>query len=472
MDDLQLAQSQLGHALDMARVGEDPGLRRRVREDGESFFRLFNGLLRMTRIHDLENHAFDQPCVDISNLIRSLVELLGVVHLVVVEDQVYLNEIRVRRDRKEEGVRSVEDELRRHNVGGISFHAPIEPAEIRHLVSILAAKADPDHPRTALSAALSAAAVPGIELSGIYRFINANEEGGAVAPERLRGAAEHAVHVVEDFWDALGTDRVQNALPGRRVVTELLDVSRDAGGLLAEPEGSPPHAAHALRVGQLAILLGRALSMGEGELQDLGLAALFHDAGYAAHEGAVPARGGQPAEKGYPPPFERHTTAGARLLLRQKGFSEAKIRRVLAALEHHRDHTDPRGRPSLFARILRIAEDYDNLIRVGLGSPRVPMSPAEALARMARYAGDRYDPVLFQLLVNRLGRFPPGTLLQLADGRVVRTLTLVRSPDTFDRPLTQVLRTAQGRQPEEATYVDLLEEGQVARVLRRLAASQ
>lgn len=468
MDDLQAAQEQLSHALDMARVGEDPGLRKRVREDGEAFFRLFTGLLRMTRVHNLDNHAFDQPCSDVSALINSLHELLGAVHLVLVEDQVYLNEIRVRRDRRDDDGRSIEDELKRHNVGGISFHSHIFPSQIKRLVSALAAKADPSQPRTALAAALAEAGVPGIELSGIYRFVNVGEEAGSFQPERARDVAEHTVHAVEDFWDALASERVQNALPGRRVVTELLDVSRDAGGLLAEPEGSTAHAAHALRVCQLALLIGRSLGMDEGELQDLGLAALFHDAGYAAHEGAVPARGGQPAQPGYAPPYERHTTAGARLLLRQKGFSEAKIRRVLAALEHHRDATDPRAKPSLFARILRITEDYDNLIRVGTGTPRQPLSPAEALARMARHAGDRYDAALFQVLVNRLGRFPPGTLLQLADGRVVRSLTLVRSPETFDRPLTAVMRDAQGQIPAELTYVDLTEEGQVTRVLRRL----
>ena len=90
------------------------------------------------------------------------------------------------------------------------------------------------------------------------------------------------------------------------------------------------------------MLLGREIGLSEAALADLGVAATFHDAGYTADE------------DGYPPPFERHTTAGARQLLKQRGFHEARIRRLLVCLEHHRRFDNPRP-ASLSARILHIA---------------------------------------------------------------------------------------------------------------------
>ena len=62
---------------------------------------------------------------------------------------------------------------------------------------------------------------------------------------------------------------------------------------------------------------------------------------------------------------------------------------------------------------------------------------------MSRAAGRLYQPALAQLMVNVLGRYPPGPLLELDDGRFARSVSPVRSPETFAQPLIRVydLRT-------------------------------
>ncbi|MCC7535565.1 MAG: HD domain-containing protein, partial [Deltaproteobacteria bacterium] len=192
------------------------------------------------------------------------------------------------------------------------------------------------------------------------------------------------------------------------------------------------HARHAARVCRLALLIGRGLMLTDGVLQDLGIAALVHDIGYSQPGGS----------------FATHTSAGVRVLLRQRGFQHAKVRRLLAVLHHHRDWDAARP-PSVLGRILRVAEDYDALTRKA-GSA---LSPALALARMCADPGRLYDPLSRQALVNGLGRYPPGTWLQLADGRVA----CVRAPATgeLDKP-----RCYCGQD-----MIDLAVEGDVARVL-------
>jgi hypothetical protein len=132
------------------------------------------------------------------------------------------------------------------------------------------------------------------------------------------------------------------------------------------------------------------------------------------------------------------------------------MRRALALLQHHRD-ADDRLRPGLFARILRVAEDYDNLAR---RSGR--LSPTMALALMLKGAGTRYDPVLVQLLINALGAYPPGTLMRLEDGRVVRSAAPARGPEAFATPLARCVRLADGSPaPPDRPFVDLRGAGRV-----------
>jgi hypothetical protein len=246
---------------------------------------------------------------------------------------------------------------------------------------------------------------------------------------------------------------VPNPLPLRRLVAELLERDPSGEDMWLDPPGAPPYALHQLRVAQLALLVGRALELPPSVLQDLGVAALYHDCGYAA--GA--AEGGGTAV-----PFERHAAAGARLMLRQRGFHEAKMRRVLAILQHHRDASDPL-RPGLFGRILRVAEDYDTLAR---RSGR--LTPTLALAAMQKWAGTRYDAALLQLLVNALGAYPPGTLLRLPDGRIVRSASLARGPSTFAHPLARCLRLADGSPPPPGLPLLDLQGAGAVQVLRAL----
>jgi hypothetical protein len=125
------------------------------------------------------------------------------------------------------------------------------------------------------------------------------------------------------------------------------------------------------------------------------------------------------------------------------------VRRVLAVYDHHRQIVETvGGRSTLLGRVLHMADDYDNLVRSGI-------SPARAIGSISGGAGIRYDPVLFQAFINKLGRFPPGTLLKLEDGSIARTTSIVRSPETFALPRAVLVRTADGKRPEGMAVIDL-----------------
>jgi hypothetical protein len=88
----------------------------------------------------------------------------------------------------------------------------------------------------------------------------------------------------------------------------------------------------------------------------------------------------------------------------------------------------------------RIAEDYVNFLRVY--GARV--AAADVLSAMSLAAGSLYQPVLAQLFVNALGRYPPATLLELDDGRCARVTSPARSPETFATPLVRLVDVRSG----------------------------
>jgi hypothetical protein len=435
-DDLSRAQEELARALGRARIGEDRALANHVRELGERLAHLLAGLLRMTRLHSPDNSAFNKPVEELHHTLVQLQELLGSVHLVAVEDQVYVNDIRIRAGEKASGAQELGGELQRHNLGGITFHLPLDGEAIRTLIGLVGGPPAPHEPRNSLARALHAAGVSGLELAGRFRFRMASEDSHESSDPR--DFVSRALTATDEAFQNLAAGRVPNPLPLRRLVSELLERDPCSEELWAESDGAPRHALHQLRVAQLSLLVGQAMGLAASVLQDLGVAALLHDCGYAA--------GGA---DGVAVSFERHAAAGARLLLRQHGFHEAKMRRILAVLQHHRDAAE-RPHPGLFGRILRVAEDYDALAR---RSGKV--SPTLALAVMLKWAGSRYDAAILQLLVNALGAYPPGTLLQLADGRIVRSAVPARGPDSFATPLARCLRLADGSPaPAELPIVD------------------
>jgi hypothetical protein len=247
--------------------------------------------------------------------------------------------------------------------------------------------------------------------------------------------------VIREAVANLGANRLPNPLPVRRAVVDLVETLREnVGRAAATPlrgrTGSVGEE-HLLSVCNLALLLGQALGLSESALGDLGVAAMLHDVGYA--------HGGN---------RETHPSAGLRLLLRQRGFHEGKMRRLLVVAEHHLPATpDP---PSLFARILRIADDYDVLTSWRPGQlPGMPPPTAQGAMWAAR--GTEYDADLMALFVQLMGLYPPGSLLELTNGRWVMSVSGGRDAERFAWPVVRVLREPGGSASENAEELDLFE---------------
>lgn len=420
-DALGRAQEWLASTVERALAEQDREFSKRVREEATALAGSLNGLLRMARTHALDNLAFEAPTAELANRLGGLIQLLGPVHLLTVEDQVYVNDLRIRFEALVEQAFSLGEDLHRHNVGAISFNAPLERGQVHELVRLLTQPPAALRPRTTLQRALLAAGMKSVELHPVIRFKVTDSEATAGSTDLRELCRETALVLAEAFGN-VATNRLPEPLKARRIVTrliDLLDANPGATHVWQLEPWLPDFAHHTVMVTNLALMLGRGLALPRGSLADLGVAAMFHDLGFCI------------GPDGPMVSFDRHARAGLGVLLRQRGFHRAKVRRLLAVLTHHRDLDGDGGPPPLYARIIHIADDYDILTR-----PRArAVGPAEGLARMAAYSGSAYDAALLQAFINVLGVYPPGSKLRLASGKAVVSLTAVRTPETFDKPL-------------------------------------
>jgi hypothetical protein len=426
-------QKSLERAVTRASLADDRDLAGRLRDEGQRLIFLLNGLVRTCRLYQSDNTAMDGLAAETSQMLKRLLDMLGAVHVVVVEDQVYINDVRVRMKKiEQEMLEQLAAEMARHDIGGFSLHVALDPQHVKTLARALSASTEPSQPRAALAARLSD--LPGVELAGKYRF-RLKGEKLAVRPsasEVLRRSAG----VVQDTLARLGAGRLPNPLLVRRVVIDLVDALSDFPGRGASASlrggGHGVGTQHLLAVTSLALELGRRLGLSDTVLSDLGVAAMLHDVGFGR-------AGGEP-----------HELAGARMLARQRGFHEAKIRRLQAVLEHH---LPLEAKPSLFARILRIVDDYDVITAPRTGAPQLP--PATAQAAMWAARGTLYDPDLLALFVQVMGLYPPGSLLELSDGRWVVSVSGGRDAERFAWPLARLVRDKEGHPRDGTEEVDL-----------------
>lgn len=237
---------------------------------------------------------------------------------------------------------------------------------------------------------------------------------------RARRQWEQAGQVLRDGMRALRDNpRQAGAALGGFAENVAAQIDGRKGLLhLVEQDGSESLHAHALSCMTLATLVGKELKLDRTTLREVSTGALIHDVGKLA----IPARilrsnSRSQAEENM---YRDHCRAGVELARESGAFSEV----VLAVIRDHHEHLDGSGFPArardqaigLPARIVAAVNRYDRLCNPE--SPhRSGLRPADALKKMWRDERSRLDGQVLAALVKVLGVYPPGTLVQLSDGR-------------------------------------------------------
>lgn len=291
-----------------------------------------------------------------------------------------------------------------------------------------------------------------------------------VAQKHYMSAAEQTSNAFKHF----GARPAESARVMRDVAVDsarsLLSDPDSAIILIADKAKSQGEVAHALSVMTLALLLGKQLQLLEAEIQMIGMAALLHDIG---HSGVNPSILRNPARNRHEEAvFQTHSRHGYDQLA---ALGAAAVPPMVAeAALHHHEREDGKGFPlglkgsavSRIAKIVGIANRFDNLANPI--DPRTAVSPFEALGVMWAREKSAFDEMLLQTFIRTMGIYPPGTLVQLSDGR---TGVVVATAPPHSRLCPQVLIYDPDTPRREALILDLADpetaqQLKVARAMR------
>jgi HD-GYP domain-containing protein (c-di-GMP phosphodiesterase class II) len=219
-----------------------------------------------------------------------------------------------------------------------------------------------------------------------------------------------------------------------------------------------PTSAHVLMVTILAVALGRTLGLRRRDLVRLGIAALSHNVGETLlPQGLTELQRPFTAEER--DIVQSHPLMGARHMLERFGFDPQIAERAIASIEHHRwangqgypklaDH-----KPHLLTRIISVVDVFDALCQVR--SWRGDYPPDQAIKLVGRLAGSQLDLALVRSLVRMIGKFPPGTLVELDSGEYALVLGIGQGAQPLNRPRVLLLTDEEGYELEQFIVVDL-----------------
>lgn len=222
---------------------------------------------------------------------------------------------------------------------------------------------------------------------------------------------------------------------------------------------------HPLNVAVIALTMAKALDMEAQEASWLGQGALFHDIGKNEIPDRV-ARKAEPLTHAELALLEQHCELGARTAAAM-GMHE----RIVTIIRQHHECMDGSGYPAglkgdqidWLSRIIVVANIFENLCNPL--DMACAMTPYEALAHMFAHLRSKFDASLLTLLIKGLGVYPPGSIVQLSDGRY----GLVMSVNPSKPLLPFVMLHAPEVPRETPLLVNLGEQGtlRVTRCLRR-----
>ncbi len=445
---------------------------RQLNVKGRQLIIRFALLLRTASIHDVHNEALQSSLDFFLQAANDLLKLLSPVVLQGDQDQIYINDFRIRGDATVyNNIRLLVAEFNRRGTGGVTFHSELTRVDVLRFLEVIKehqpqSKPDREGYRK-LNQALASADVKAISCNRHLELGAAGELSRYGTYNRRKAAlktyAKILVAMKRVVTKGVELKPVERLKLVKNVQT-LIDLCYDdelffsgLNSLKCEGDYSYFHPVH---VAMIAILMGKHLGFTKKDLMDLALAALYYDVG-RIKLGPVRLEKPQTLTAEEWDAVRRHPLRSAREVLRGGHLNRSLRRRLLVAFEHHQwvhEGGYPQSirfrEPHIFSRIVAIADTYDALTT---SRPhRDGYLPTEALRIMLDDAGKKYDPTLLRVLVNILQVYPMGTMVLLDTREIASVYHNHSDPELHLRPIVRILTDGKG-QPITPAIADLSE---------------
>ena len=449
-----------GAAVTIGEGAEDERLQRgRIVQHAREFLMHLDAMGRQLTIYDPGNAAVRQSLERLIEDIRALQAETGEIALAFADGHAFVNGVWVRASRRTwEAAVNLTERLKGLGSRGLVLEEGVADVVILELAQLLR-KQRPGEDLEALEA--RADRLQGVRLLPLPSQADLARMGNSAARQEAVDVFREGLLTLSDADLAtldLFLRRRQRALV-KRLVALCEESPEEALALTAMRDPSLPAQAHSLMVCIYAVTLGRQLDLSRRTLVRLGVAALSHNLGEALVDSELfsAARELSPGERGE---LESHTVRGALHVVTHHGLAAPALERALASLEHHVHH-DGRGgypykttRPAhLFSRIIAVADVFDALSQERPW--RKAWAPDQAVKLVLRRAGRQLDPVLVRAMVKLIGRYPPGSLVELDTGVHAVVLGPGKGLRPLERPRVLLITDERGQRLRTPVAVDL-----------------
>ncbi len=426
--------------------------RRWLVEIGRRVIPQFWGITRTLGIYSADNDTPHRALEHLANTLREAHEQDEAVAVIAFGDSAFVNGTRLRLDSATHRlVRKLGTFLDDRGLGGVSFLRGFRDDKLMAFLIALLDCGRSEDPRSTLETRCAEAGITEIMLISPQRQRESDEEEGS---DIKLDALEAYVRAMYSFHGRGGPDE-DAATRARRqqvAVRRLMVISeKDERTFLqlgALRGVGDPVLDHTINTTVLALALGKRAGLARKHMIALGVAAMNHNIGEA-----LPPDQNLGAFLTEAEVEDQHPILGMRYLLESHGTGPRILQRALVAAEHHRHYDGGEGypdlpmlRPHLFSRMISICDAYDAMVGGGPEEDRMP--PDQAIKRLTRGSGKQYDPVLAALFISLIGRYPPGSLIELDNGDLAVVVQRGEGVEGQVRPMVLRIRDALGKEAQ------------------------
>lgn len=276
--------------------------------------------------------------------------------------------------------------------------------------------------------------------------------------ERAKALRFRARDAVANLFNDVRMGRSLECEQAQAIVTEIsASINRHPHAFisLARLKNSDDYTyLHSVAVCALMTALGRNLGLNDQQVQQAGLAGLFHDLGKVAIPANILNKPGKLTDAEFTV-MKSHPAKGAQLLKDSQQVSDV----VIDVCLHHHEKMDGSGYPegldkdsiSLYARMGAVCDVYD---AVTSDRPyKKGWQPAEAIRRMSEWCDGHFDEKIFQAFVKTVGIYPTGSLVRLASGRL--GVVVEQNPQALLTPSIKIFFSTKSKVAIPQKVIDL-----------------
>lgn len=218
----------------------------------------------------------------------------------------------------------------------------------------------------------------------------------------------------------------------KEMLEHMSEVELPELALVSAGESDSSITQHGISVAVVALMIAKTLNLNVSDMRDIALGCLYHDIGKLKVPDSIRRKKGELTE--HEVNFMKmHPNYGYDMISKSGLFSE----QVLNIILHHHEFIDGSGYPNglkgdkipLTTQIVSLANDFDRqLWAENVRSPQV------ALGYLFKNRSGKHEKELMASLVQILGIYPPGTIVQLSDksiGKVMMTTKEVQQPHVW-----------------------------------------